>query len=158
MLYLIDSDASFLEMVILTLPLVLPCLGAVFYLATDGDDRASGGRASPWWSIERANAGARPGDTLVFQPGVYEGTIAPEHGGEPDAPIHYRSEVRHGAVLVGGGEKRLAVDLQEKHNIRIEDFRIAPGDGRWLRADGCDRLRRPGMLYGEIRALRRRWC
>ena len=140
MLYLIDSDASFLEMVILTLPLVLPCLGAVFYLSGDGDDSGSGGRASPWRSIARANAGARPGDTLVFQPGVYEGTITPEHVGEPDAPICCRSEVRHGAVLVGGGENRLAVDLQEKHNIRIEDFRIAPGDGRWLRADGCHRL------------------
>ena len=140
MLCIFDLGATFVDVVFLALPLVLPCLGAVFYLSPDGDDSGSGGRSSPWRSIGRANGALTPGDTLVFLPGVYEGTIAPEHTGEPDAPIRCRSEVRHRAVLVGGGEMRLAVDLQEKHNIRIEDFRIAPGDGRWLRADGCDRL------------------
>ena len=135
-----NPDAAILEIGLLTISVVLPCLGAVFTLAPNGDDTGSGGRASPWRSIRRANGALRPGDTLVFLPGVYEGTIAPEHGGTPDAPIHCRSDVRHRAVLAGGGDSQPAVDLQEKHNIRIEGFRIAPGEGRWLRADGCDRL------------------
>ncbi len=133
-----DPYVTSAGMFILMVALAVPCLGAVFYLAPDGEDRGTGGRASPWRSIKRANAALRPGDTLIFLPGTYEGTIAPDQGG--DAPIRYRSEVRHGAVLVGGGAHGLAVDLQGKHNISFEDFRIAPGDGRWLRADGCDHL------------------
>ena len=133
-------DAALVEMIALTIPLVLPCLGAVFYLAPDGDDSGLGARGSPWRSIDRANAGARAGDTVVFLPGVYHGTIAPESSGTRDAPIRFRSEARHAAALSGAAGKQPAVDLQHRRNISIEDFRIAPGDGPWMRADECRRL------------------
>lgn len=129
-----------MDLVVFLATLAVPCLGAVFYLAPDGDDSGSGGRGSPWRSIDRANAGAGAGDAVVFRPGTYHGTIAPESSGTPDAPIRFRSAARHAAVLAGGGESRLAVDLQHKRNISIEDFRIAPGDGPWMRADECNRL------------------
>ncbi len=133
-------DAALVEMIMLAMPLVLPCLGAVFYLSRDGDDSGPGGRESPWRSIDRANAGAGPGDTVVFMPGNYQGTIAPKSDGRPDAPIRFRSETRHAAALAGGGGKRPAVDLRRKQDIGIEGFRFAPGDGRWMRADECHRL------------------
>lgn len=140
MLLASETALVFMDLVVFTVTLAVPCLGAVFYLSPDGDDSGSGGRGSPWRSIDRANAGARPGDAVVFLPGIYDGAIAPKSSGKPDAPIRFRSEARNAAVLSGGGGKQPAVDLQHKRNISIEDFRIAPGDGPWMRADECNRL------------------
>ncbi len=116
------------------------CLGAVHYLSPAGNDEAAGSQAAPWKSIEKANAAAQAGDTVVFLPGEYEGTIAPAQNGEEGAPIVYRSAQRHAAVLTGGGAERPAVELNGRSHVRIEGFRVAPEDGRWLRASGCDNI------------------
>ncbi|MGD8238935.1 MAG: right-handed parallel beta-helix repeat-containing protein [Armatimonadota bacterium] len=116
------------------------CLGAQVYLSPEGDDDAAGTRAAPWRSIERANAALGPGDTGIFLPGTYGGTIAPARNGEPEAPIRYRSDTRHGAVLVGSGPDGPAIEFSGRSHVAVEGFRVAPGDGRWLRASGCDHI------------------
>ena len=116
------------------------CSGAEFYLSPDGNDEAAGSQAAPWGSIEKANAAAQAGDTVVFLPGEYGGTIAPAQNGEAGARIRYRSAERHAAVLTGGGPERPAIELSSRSHITIEGFRVAPGDGRWLRASACDHI------------------
>ncbi|TDD12427.1 pectate lyase, partial [Nonomuraea diastatica] len=43
--------------------------GAVYYVAPNGSDSASGTQAAPWASIARAQAAAQPGDTVYFRGG-----------------------------------------------------------------------------------------
>ncbi|TDD03294.1 pectate lyase, partial [Nonomuraea diastatica] len=42
---------------------------AVYYVAPNGSDSASGTQAAPWASIARAQAAAQPGDTVYFRGG-----------------------------------------------------------------------------------------
>ena len=127
MLLASETAPVFMDLVVLTVTLAVPCLGAVFYLSPDGDDSGSGGRGSPWRSIDRANAGARPGDDVVFLPGVYQGTIAPESSGTPDARTirEHIEEVRHlrrFRFYTHGNAK-------EGQHFWFDEFAILPAEG-----------------------------
>ena len=79
---------------------------AVFHVAVDGDDSNAGTRESPFGSLARAQAAARPGDTVWIRGGTYrmeESDIAARDGflasimlldksGKPDQPIRYHAE------------------------------------------------------------------
>ncbi|MDP6775661.1 MAG: right-handed parallel beta-helix repeat-containing protein [Candidatus Latescibacteria bacterium] len=134
------AQTAFWGLFVLLALAAAPRLGAVYYLAQDGDDRNAGNREAPWRSIEKANAALRPGDTAIFRPGTYEGRLAPASGGEPGSPIVFRSEEVHEAVLVGGERGHLVVELDGTDHVVLEGFRVSPGDGRWLRAEDCDGL------------------
>ena len=49
---------------------------ATYYVAPNGDDKASGAIEAPWNSIARAQQAAQPGDTILFRGGVYAYTAA----------------------------------------------------------------------------------
>ncbi len=111
--------------------------GRTFYLSPQGDDKNVGSQSSPWRSIARANRMLRPGDTAVFLPGRYEGTIQPERSGAPDAPIVYRAEEPGTAVLTGPKNPGFAAKIENRAHIELEGFRFEVGPGsRWLRVDG----------------------
>ena len=112
----------------------------VFYLGPDGDDGHSGTRESPWKTLEQANKALRPGDTAVLLPGTYEGTIRPSINGRVNAPIVYRSEAQHQAVLVGNGGEPWPIELQEKDYITLEGLSVMPGEGGWVNASRCTHL------------------
>ena len=113
---------------------------ADYYLSPDGDDAAAGDCQNPWRSIQRANATLQPGDTAVFLPGEYSGTIAPANSGTAGAPITYRSAEPRAARLVADGSASL-IELDGREHIAIEGFYL---DGRrrarWLRATDCRHL------------------
>ena len=113
---------------------------AEYYLSPDGDDAASGDRDHPWRSLEKANAAVRPGDTVVFLPGEYSGTIAPAQSGTAAAPITYRAAEPRAARLVADGSRPL-VALDGHEHVVIEGFHL---DGLrrapWLRATDCRHL------------------
>ena len=112
----------------------------VFYLGPDGDDGHSGTRESPWKTLEQANKALRPGDTAVLLPGTYEGTIRPSINGRVNAPIVYRSEAQHQAVLIGNGGEPWPIELQEKDYITLEGLSVMPGEGGWVNASRCTHL------------------
>ena len=66
------------------------CWCGDYSLSPNGDDAGRGTRESPWRSIAKANAAARPGDTIVFLPGTYPGTIKPARAGEPAARFMHK--------------------------------------------------------------------
>jgi Protein of unknown function (DUF1565) len=58
-----------------------PLLAVEYYIAPNGNDTASGGFATPWLTIARANAAAQPGDTILFRAGTYRETLRPAVSG-----------------------------------------------------------------------------
>lgn len=71
-------------------------LAEEFFVATTGSDDAAGTEASPFATVERAEAQASPGDTVYIRGGAYRfsGTrrtvgVAFTKSGQPDRPIRY---------------------------------------------------------------------
>jgi len=115
-------------------------LAKEYYLSTVGDDDAKGNKVEPWRSIAKANDSVEPGDTVIFLPGQYEGSINPKRSGTRDRPIIYRSKKRRKVTIVAESGRR-AIELVGKTYLRIEGFRIRGAqDGGWLGASRCDHL------------------
>jgi len=91
----------------------------IFYVATNGDDRADGLSAShAWASPSRAASGLRPGDTLYVVPGRYEGALRLTVGKPAGGMIFIRGR--------GTGLVELAGDvrLENCHNLTFERLRF----------------------------------
>src|SRR5436305_14835813 len=71
-----------------------------WYVATDGSDSNPCTQRAPCATIVRASTLARPGDTVLVEPGRYEGPISTNASGRPSAKITYLSCKRWGAVIV----------------------------------------------------------
>ncbi|MCW1887342.1 right-handed parallel beta-helix repeat-containing protein [Luteolibacter flavescens] len=90
------------------LPLLLASAAhaATWYVAPDGSDHARGDRPQPFATVQRAQAAASPGDTVILRGGTYamqESMIARreriwayvtllDKSGKPGKPITYRAE------------------------------------------------------------------
>src|SRR5690606_20792294 len=108
---------------------------AEYHVALEGDDAHAGTAAQPWRTLAKVNATLAPGDTAWFQPGEYEGEIAPARSGAPGAPIIYRSARRLGAVITGEpsqGEGSSCVRLEDREHVTIEGFALRPAAGRLM--------------------------
>ncbi len=118
----------------------VPAGAAEYYVCPSGDDEAVGDRERPWRSVSRVNAALQPGDTAVFLPGEYAGTLAPAHRGAADAPITYRSAESWAARLVPEDGSPL-IDLDGHQHIIIDGFFL---DGHeqsgWMNATDCHHL------------------
>ncbi len=79
-----------------------PPTGAVFHVATDGDDDAGDGSPDrPWASITHAVLSVPDASTVLVGPGLYEGVIDPSR--RFDEGIVVRSEVPYRAALRNSG-------------------------------------------------------
>ncbi len=138
-------------LIVLGFALAIPCHGAEYFLAPDGDDAAPGTRQQPWASLEKANVSVEAGDTVTLLPGEYPGYIGPERSGTADAPITYRSAEPLGAVLKAG-EGISAIAPTDRSHIVVEGFRIDPdGLGGWVDATRCDHLTIRGCVMRDAR-------
>lgn len=74
--------------------------GTALYVAVEGDDHNSGRSASePFATVSEALKRARPGDTILVAPGVYEEQLETSNQGEPERPITLRG-TEPGEVVV----------------------------------------------------------
>ncbi|MDP6777405.1 MAG: right-handed parallel beta-helix repeat-containing protein, partial [Candidatus Latescibacteria bacterium] len=112
---------------------------AEYHLSPQGDDANPGTPSAPWRTIEKANKDLRPGDTALFLPGEYSGTICPANSGSEDAPITYRSRDRYNAVLVGSAGIP-PVKMSDRDHIAIDGFRFDPGTEGWVDVERCNGL------------------
>ena len=96
-----------------SLCLAFPCVTGAqnLYVATTGADTNPGTLAAPFQTIARADALARPGDTIHVAAGIYrvaapspqsEG-ISTSSNGTADARIRFVSGVKGGAKIVVAG-------------------------------------------------------
>jgi len=95
----------------LTTGIQLTVQGAVFYVAPDGNDEWEGSSARPWRTLAQAARWTEAGDTVVVRPGEYDEHVYETSSGTPDAPIVWRSDILHGAILrafrIGGAHVQL---------------------------------------------------
>lgn len=78
-----------------------------YFVAPDGSDGAAGrSMHAPLETIQKALELARPGDTVVLQPGIYDQDFKTVRTGRPDSPI--RVQGPSDAVVRGGGDAYVA--------------------------------------------------
>ncbi|MFO8081192.1 MAG: PKD domain-containing protein [Armatimonadota bacterium] len=133
--------------------------GAVYYVASNGDDGDPGTRQAPWRTPEHAGEMAAAGDTVIFLPGEYSGRLVPENSGTPDAPIVFRADQRRTARLVGHSPGELAVgpsgmqslgggariEIEDRSHIEVRGFEVydtaqSGGEGGWARIVGSSNI------------------
>ncbi len=106
----------------------------IYYVGPDGTDDNPGNRDAPWASLEHAGEMAEAGDEVLFLPGRYRGTLAPQSAGTSDDPVIFRAEERRTVVFEGEGEEPYAIILNQVEHIKIEGIHVDPVSrgGQWL--------------------------
>ena len=93
--YLLFYKSSFLKQVLLLVAVVTFSSNYLFateyYISMTGIDSNSGTLAAPWKTIAKANASLKPGDTVYFRSGLYDGCIDPINSGTSAAYISYKA-------------------------------------------------------------------
>jgi hypothetical protein len=75
---------------------------SVFHVAKTGSDVADGSEATPFFTINRAAAVAKPGDTIVVHAGEYREWVKPQRGGLSDQRrITYQAAAGEHVVIKG---------------------------------------------------------
>lgn len=72
-----------------------------YYVDASARTEGNGTQERPFQTIQAAAELARPGDTVLVQPGVYREQVNPRHGGTENARIVYRSVEPLGAHITG---------------------------------------------------------
>jgi hypothetical protein len=116
---------------------LISCFLGLFFNLIFFPDAASSvlpvGPTKPYPNLEQAAAQARPGDTLLFDPGVYAGdqSVAALQG-SPEKPI-YLLPAEAGTVIISGG--RSAWHLSNAQYLHIEGFIFEKQTGNGLNID-----------------------
>lgn len=84
-------------------------------------------QASPC-SLSTANGKATPGTTIMAASGTYNGNFSTTKGGAAGQFITFRSQVKHGATIVGTG-KNTAIDIKHEY-VRFQDFTVTGAETR----------------------------
>jgi len=124
---------------------------ATLYVSPDGTPQGDGSREKPFGLATIPQEKLKPGDEVVFLDGVYKSPLNISSIGSEKAPITYRAENRHKAILDGGtpvaGWKR-AAGLEGVWECRLEKAPerflvngegLIPSTSRWRR-DGKQTL------------------
>ena len=59
------------------------------------------GEGRPYRTIQSAAAVAKPGDTVLIDPGVYREWVKPANAGTKETPISYRAREKGKTVITG---------------------------------------------------------
>jgi len=124
-----------------------------YFVAPGGKAENPGTLQAPW-DMAQANAAARPGDTVTFLPGDYEGVIEPTASGEEGRPITFRSQKPLAARLVGGTSSdglALCVRVKGKQYIVLAGLELRPTNHAWFNLEGCKYLRLSGLRMQQGR-------
>lgn len=109
--------------------------GAEYYVSPEGKPSNRATRDSPW-SLERANAEAKAGDTVVLLDGRYNIPIAPAHSGAVGKPLTFES-LSAGKAIFGGAafERQEAIVLSGRSYIVIDGVAVKNAR-RFILAEG----------------------
>jgi hypothetical protein len=102
----------------------------------------------PFKTIGAAAAKAQAGDTVVVRPGLYRESVVLKNSGKPGAPIVFKSEAKHAAVV--SGADRVTEWREEGPGVwsmSDPDLKKMPhdnpvyGNGQWVYVHDCPLLR-----------------
>ena len=127
----------------------------------EASDANAGTADAPFLTINAAARRAGAGDTVLVRPGHYRESVEIVASGRPDAPIVFRSEQRHGAVISGS-------DIIDEWHANgpgvwytpmpeIGEVDSAGGNAEWIYVEGFPLLRAeergkllPGTFYHDF--------
>ncbi len=90
------------------------------YVSKTGSDSNSGGRESPYLTIDKAAQVAQPGDTVIVGAGTYREWIKPARGGESENKrITYRASEGE-KVIIKGSERITSWERQDGGVWKVE--------------------------------------
>jgi len=97
---------------------------ATYYVATTGNDSATGTSSSPWKTIQKAANTVVAGDTVIVQSGTYNErvTFSAGHGGTSGKMVTFKAEPRRTVTMQG-------FDTTNANYLRIEGFNITYSGG-----------------------------
>jgi parallel beta-helix repeat protein len=73
-----------------------------YYVSTEGNDLYDGTINKPFRTIQTAANVAKPGDTILVQPGIYRERVSPPIGGSSSSlPITFKSVIPQAAIIRG---------------------------------------------------------
>ncbi|ROR27387.1 nitrous oxidase accessory protein NosD [Mobilisporobacter senegalensis] len=105
--------------------------GAVYYVATDGDNNNPGTFKAPWKTIQKAADMAGPGDIVYVRGGIYNEKIIMDNSGSDGAYITFENFEEEIPVIDGEGltvgennEENGVIIVKDKSYIRIKGFHI----------------------------------
>ena len=112
------------------------CEKNIFYVSTNGDDKADGLSVSnAWETLSRASRDIRAGDTLYVEPGVYEGDIELSLKGSEERPILINGRGRGQVVIWGVVAMKGVASVQFKR--LYFDGAVKIGAGKGIEFDHC---------------------
>jgi len=132
-----------------------PIVAADFYVSPTGSDSASGDKAQPWKTIQKAASNLSPGDTAHVLAGTYHEKVAVTSQGKEGSPVTLRAE---GKVIISGkgvdGDNIL--HLKDISHVRISGFEIRDlikaNDGSGIRVEGaCTHIELRDNIIHELR-------
>lgn len=116
----------------------MPLQGAIWHVATDGDDEADGcSQKSAFGTIQHAVDAASPGDTILVSEGLYHGGVVFRQGGTAENPIFLKA-------LAGGRNETV---------LSGADPVLRDKDRRWELADPELGLYRIPLNHRPVRVL-----
>jgi len=144
MLFLVIS----LSTVVCHAPQIL-AQGHTYYVATTGLDLSGEGSAAhPWRTIQHAAAQVAPGDTVLIDPGTYDGGIIVDTAGTATNPVTFRAN-GIGVVIDGSGGERDAFFISYADHIVVEGLTIRHASRAGMRVDNSDHVTVRGCTFAD---------
>jgi len=114
--------------------------GHTYYVGPGGSDLSGNGSAAhPWRTIQHAADQVAPGDTVLINPGTYDGGITVDTAGTATNPITFRAHGQ-GVVIDGSGGERDAFFVTYADYIVVEGLTIRHANRAGMRIDNSDHV------------------
>lgn len=110
-----------------------------FHVSERGTDDGPGTADAPWKTLQHAADAIQPGDTVVVEPGVYDG-FELTAGGKPGARMRFLA--KPGVIVDRGPEhgSRDNINIEGASHVDIEGFEVTSGWRAGIRAAECQHV------------------
>lgn len=123
--------------------------GQVYVVDPSGSDLTGDGSAAhPWASIRFAATQVSAGDTVLINPGTYEGGVIVETGGTPSEPVTFRAN-GSGVVIEGSGGERDAFFITYADYVVVEGLTIRHATRAGMRIDNSQHVSVRGCVFAN---------
>lgn len=110
-----------------------------YHVSERGKDDGPGTAEAPWKTLQHAAEAVKPGDTVVVEPGVYDG-FELTTSGQPGARIRFTA--RPGVIVDRGPEhgSRDNINVEGASHVDIEGFEVTSAWRAGIRAAECQHV------------------
>ena len=108
----------------------------VYYVATTGNDRASGAAGSAFQTLGHAASVVNPGDTVIVGSGTYKEQVWISRGGNASADVTFKSAEPGGAHIRPASADAYSTLNVRANYVTLEGFDVVGGGGHGIDIEG----------------------